>query len=177
MLSYLKTLSTKRIGWILLLLSVFALEGTALYFQHGMALAPCVMCIYERVALMGIGFSGFLGMLFPRFNVTRILALLIGLGSAIKGLTLALQHLDYQMNPGPWNQCSTVAEFPQTLPLDQWFPSIFQPYGSCSDNVWEFLGVSIVQWIVVMFAFYVVLFALLLISQFKRSATNRTLFK
>ena len=177
MRSYVKSWSTKGIRWIVLVLSVFALEGTALYFQHGMALAPCVMCIYERVALMGIGFSGFLGMLFPRFNVTRILALLIGLGSAIKGLTLALQHLDYQMNPGPWNQCSTVAEFPQTLPLDQWFPSIFQPYGSCSDNVWEFLGVSMVQWIVVMFAFYVVLFALLLISQFKRSATNRTLFK
>lgn len=85
MLSYLKTLSTKRIGWILLLLSVIAFkESTALYFQHGMALAPCVMCVYERVALMGISFSGFLGMLFSRFNVTRILALLIGL-SSVKG--------------------------------------------------------------------------------------------
>lgn len=98
MLSYLKTLSTKRIGWILLLLSVIALESTALYFQHGMALAPCVMCIYERVALMGIGFSGFLGMLFSRFNVTRILALLIGLGSSVKGILLVLKHLDYQLN-------------------------------------------------------------------------------
>ena len=52
MLHFFKTLSVQRSGWLLLLISALALEGTALYFQYGMDLQPCIMCIYERVALL-----------------------------------------------------------------------------------------------------------------------------
>ncbi|VGM96308.1 Disulfide oxidoreductase [uncultured Avibacterium sp.] len=177
MLKYFKQLSLNRGGWLLLLISTIALESTALYFQHGMGLAPCVMCIYERVALFGITFSALIGLLYPHALILRLLALLVGLGSAVKGLLLAIKHVDYQLNPAPWNQCSYMAEFPQTLPLDRWLPYVFNPTGSCSEISWSFLGFSMAQWIVVIFAFYSLLLAVLLISQFKRVEQTRNIFK
>lgn len=177
MLTFFKNLSMKRSAWLLLFISALALESTALYFQHGMGLNPCVMCIYERVAIVGIMFSGLVGIIAPKWLVLRILALLIGLGSAIKGLLLTIKHLDYQLNPGPWNQCAMIPDFPQTLPLDKWFPNVFMPSGSCSDITWSFLGFSMVQWIIVIFAFYALLFVILCISQFKKVKNNRMLFR
>ncbi len=177
MLIFFKNLSMKRSTWILLFISALVLESTALYFQHGMGLNPCVMCIYERVAILGILFSGLIGCIAPKWLVLRILALLIGLGSAVKGLLLAIKHLDYQLNVYPWNQCAMVPDFPQTLPLDKWFPNIFMPSGSCSDITWSFLGFSMVQWIIVIFACYFLFFIILSISQFKKIRKNRMLFR
>ncbi|MFK3557426.1 disulfide bond formation protein DsbB [Pasteurella multocida] len=168
MLSFFKTLSTKRSAWFLLFSSALLLEAIAFYFQHGMGLAPCVMCIYERVAILGIAFSGLLGLLYPSSMLLRLMALLIGLSSAIKGLMISITHLDLQLYPAPWKQCSAVAEFPETLPLDQWFPAFFLPSGSCSEVTWQFLGFSMVQWVVVIFALYTLLLALIFISQVKR---------
>ena len=179
MLHFFKTLSVQRSGWLLLLISALALEGTALYFQYGMGLQPCVMCIYERVALFGIAFAGIIGLIAPRFLIMRVLALLIAFVGAAKGLLLSLKHVDYQLHPAPWNQCSYLPEFPQTLPLDQWFPVLFHPTGSCSDEVWSWLGLSMAQWIVVIFAVYLLIFLFILISQFKRVEIHqsRRLFK
>ncbi|TCP96831.1 thiol:disulfide interchange protein DsbB [Cricetibacter osteomyelitidis] len=178
MLSFFKTLSLQRKYWLLLLISTLALEATALYFQHGMGLKPCVMCIYERVALFGIAFAAIFGSLAPGLLIMRLIALVIGLGSAIKGLTITLTHLDYQTNPAPWKQCSFFAEFPETLPLDKWLPAVFNPTGNCAEISWQFLGFTMVQWLVFIFAFYVVLLALLLISQVKRSRpSQRNLFR
>lgn len=46
---------------MLLALTAFTLELVALWFQHVMLLRPCVMCIYERCALLGIMFAGLIG--------------------------------------------------------------------------------------------------------------------
>ncbi len=167
MLHYFKVLSMKRTGWFLLLFSALSLEAVALYFQYGMELAPCVMCIYERVALFGIVFAGILGFIAPRMWFFRTLGLLTGLGSAVKGMTLAIKHVDYQINPAPWNQCTYLPEFPSSFPLDKWFPALFHPSGSCSEITWQFLTLSMAQWIVIIFAFYTLLLLLVLISQFK----------
>lgn len=176
MLNKLKCLSQQRLGWFLLFFSALCLELTALYFQHGMGLAPCVLCIYERVALCGIALAGLLGMLAPNQLLIRLLALVVGLGSAIKGLLIAIKHVDYQTNPAPWKQCSVFADFPETLPLDKWFPFMFNPTGSCNEITWQFLGVSMAQWIVVIFGFYLLLLLLVLISQLKAGRKQRRLF-
>ncbi|MDH2926531.1 disulfide bond formation protein DsbB [Lonepinella koalarum] len=165
MLNYIKVLSSKRTIWWLLFISAFCLELSALYFQHGMGLNPCVMCIYERVALFGILFSGFIGLLAPRFILMRLLALVLGLWGAIKGLLLSIKHLDYQMHPNPWDQCPVTVEFPNTLPLDQWFPAIFHPTGLCSEISWTFLSFTMVQWLVFIFAVYSIIFVIILLSQ------------
>lgn len=173
MFSFFKALSQSRRAWLLLIFSGVALEGSALYFQHGMGLKPCVMCIYERVALFVILIAGVIGWIAPKLALVRWFALGLGLFGAIKGINLAIKHTDYQLNPGPWNQCSPFVDFPETLPLNQWLPAVFEATGDCGKITWQFLGFSMPQWLIVVFAVYIVILGLLILSQFKRNRQNR----
>ena len=117
--------------------TAFALESTALYFQYGMGLQPCVLCVYERLATVGLFITGLIGALAPSSLIIRILALIVGLFSAIKGLMISIRHLDLQMNPAPWKQCEFLPNFPETLPLHKWLPAVFNPTGSCNESQWS----------------------------------------
>lgn len=178
MLTFFKELSLSRGAWLFLALLALALEGAGLYFQYSLGLVPCVMCVYERVALMGLVIAGVIGCLAPRSLVIRWLALIVWGYSAIKGLFLAIRHTDYQLNPSPWNQCEFKPDFPPTVPLDQWFPSLFAPGPvNCSESQWEMLGWGMPQWLIVAFGLFSLAFVLVLISQFKKTRQSRLVFK
>ncbi|HHX8487454.1 TPA: disulfide bond formation protein DsbB [Vibrio diabolicus] len=165
-LNSLNQLSKGRLSWLLLLLFVVFFEACALYFQHVMMLAPCVMCIYERVAMMGVGVAAIVGLMAPNNPVFRWLGL-IGWGlSSYKGLLLAQQHVDYQFNPSPFATCDLFVTFPSWAPLNQWVPWMFEAYGDCSKIVWQFLDLSMPQWLVVIFAGNLIALALIVIAQF-----------
>lgn len=119
--SSLNQFSKGRVSWLLLLLFIIFFEACALYFQHVMMLAPCVMCIYERVAMMGIGGAAIIGLIAPNNALFRWLGL-IGWGlSSYKGLMLAMQHVDYQFNPSPFATCDLFVTFPSWAPLNNGF--------------------------------------------------------
>lgn len=180
MLKFFKGLSQGRGAWLLLAASCAALEATALYFQHGMGLNPCVMCIYERIALLGVMIAALIGAIAPRSTVVRWIALLLGLFSATKGLMLALKHTDYQLHPAPWNQCSPFVDFPETLPLNKWFPNVFEATSlDCAKITWRFLDLTMPQWLIGVFAIYLAILAIVTLSQFARSgkANRRDLFR
>ncbi|MFB1072857.1 MULTISPECIES: disulfide bond formation protein DsbB [Vibrio] len=165
-LNSLNQFSKGRLSWLLLLLFVVFFEACALYFQHVMMLAPCVMCIYERVAMMGVGVAAIVGLMAPNNPVFRWLGL-IGWGlSSYKGLLLAQQHVDYQFNPSPFATCDLFVTFPNWAPLNQWAPWMFEAYGDCSKIVWQFLDLSMPQWLVVIFAGNLIALALIVIAQF-----------
>ncbi|MFH4859407.1 disulfide bond formation protein DsbB [Vibrio diabolicus] len=165
-LNSLNQFSKGRLSWLLLLLFVVFFEACALYFQHVMMLAPCVMCIYERVAMMGVGVAAIIGLMAPNNPVFRWLGL-IGWGlSSYKGLLLAQQHVDYQFNPSPFATCDLFVTFPSWAPLNQWVPWMFEAYGDCSKIVWQFLDLSMPQWLVVIFAGNLIALALIVIAQF-----------
>ncbi|NKJ66559.1 disulfide bond formation protein DsbB [Vibrio chemaguriensis] len=165
-LNSLNQFSKGRLSWLLLLLFVVFFEACALYFQHVMVLAPCVMCIYERVAMMGVGVAAIVGLMAPNNPIFRWLGL-IGWGlSSYKGLLLAQQHVDYQFNPSPFATCDLFVTFPSWAPLNQWVPWMFEAYGDCSKIVWQFLDLSMPQWLVVIFAGNLIALALIVIAQF-----------
>lgn len=179
MLTYFKELSLNRTAWILLAIIALLLESTGLYFQYVMGLQPCVMCVYERLAISGLLLSGIIGAISPRLKLTRYFAILLWGYSAIKGLLLAIRHTDYQLNPSPWNQCEFKPDFPQTMPFDQWLPQIFAPGPvNCSESQWEMLGWGMPQWLILAFGCFTFFFALVLISQFKKSRPQyRSVFR
>ncbi|OOF60225.1 disulfide bond formation protein DsbB [Rodentibacter myodis] len=176
MLALFKQFSEKRSAWLLLAFSSLALELTALYFQYGMGLQPCVLCVYERLAMVGLFIAGIIGFLAPRSLIVRLIAIGLGLFSAVKGLMISLRHLDLQMNPAPWKQCEFLPDFPETLPFHQWFPILFNPTGSCDNSQWSLFGITMVQWLVFIFAIYVIALAIILISQLKKRRNQRRLF-
>ena len=48
---------TKPFAWLLLFLGCAVLLGAALYFQAVLGLEPCVKCVYQRMAVVGIALS------------------------------------------------------------------------------------------------------------------------
>lgn len=179
MLSFFKQISLGRGAWLLLMLSALSLELCALFFQHGMDLPPCVMCIYERLAMLGILAAGFIGMIAPNNLIIRWLALICWGGSAAWGLMLSIEHVGYQF-PDPndlfGKTCDIFVSFPTWLPLNQWFPLVFEAYGTCSDVVWRFLSLSMPQWLVIVFFLMLVVFAIVVFSQFFGKKKRTTLF-
>jgi len=170
--SSLNQFSKGRRSWLLLLVAMIFFESCALFFQHVMALAPCVMCIYERVAMMGIGFAALIGLIAPNNLLVRWIALVAWGASAYKGLTLAMQHVDYQFNPSPFATCDLFVKFPSWAPLNHWVPWMFEAYGDCTKVVWQFVGLSMPQWLVVIFAGNLVALTVIVIAQFVRGKRN-----
>jgi len=164
MLQYLHQCSRGRGAWLLLAFSALALELVALFFQHVMGLQPCVMCIYERCALFGVLAAGLVGAVAPATPL-RWAGLAIWIYSAIEGLRLTWEHTMMQLHPSPFASCDFAARFPAWLPLDKWLPSVFVAGGDCADRSWTFLSWSMPQWMIVVFAAYLLVAALVLIAQ------------
>jgi disulfide bond formation protein DsbB len=139
-----------RLPWFLLFMSAFVLEAAALFFQYGLNLDPCELCIYQRVAVLGILLSALIGMSLPRSAIARWLGY-IGWGAAVVWcLYLALKLSGMQLGfIAPSLSCNVNANFPSWLKLDQWLPVMFQPSGFCGDIQWQFLGLSMPQWLIV----------------------------
>lgn len=144
--------------------TAFALELVALWFQHVMGLHPCVMCIYERCALFGVMGAGLLGAIAPK-SPLRYAAIALWLFSAAKGLQLAWAHTMIQLHPSPFATCDFAPHFPQWLPLDQWLPQVFVASGDCAELQWSFLSLEMPQWLVGIFAAYLLVAVLVLIAQ------------
>ena len=74
-LSALQRFCHQRTSWAILFASGLALELAALYFQYVLKFDPCVMCIYIRVAVLGIMLSALVGLVMPKFWLVRLLGM------------------------------------------------------------------------------------------------------
>ncbi|WP_028022859.1 disulfide bond formation protein DsbB [Enterovibrio calviensis] len=179
MLSYFNQISRGRGAWFLLMLSALAFEACALYFQHIMNLAPCVMCIYERVAMVGVLGAGLIGMIAPSNGLVRWLGLAAWGVSTGWGLKLSIEHVGYQF-PDPNDlfgaTCDIFVSFPSWAPLNQWVPWMFEASGDCSKIVWEFMTLTMPQWLVIIYGAMLVVFGLVVLSQFFGKPRDRRLF-
>ncbi|MCL1077240.1 disulfide bond formation protein DsbB [Parashewanella spongiae] len=152
--------SQKRISWLLLIGTALGLEITALWFQYFMKLDPCVMCIYQRLAIFGIFAAGFIGFINPKSRAFRSIGVLLWGVSAAWGLKVAIELVQLQSNPSPFATCSFLPEFPNWMPLHEWLPSVFMPTGMCSDSPWSLFNVTMGEWMVVVFIIYIITFGL-----------------
>ncbi|MDV7103982.1 disulfide bond formation protein DsbB [Vibrio sp. TH_r3] len=160
--SALNTFSKTRLSWLLLFFFIVFFIACAYTFQHLMALDPCVMCIYERIAMIGIGISALFAAINPQIILFRWLGILAWGATSLKGLLLALEHVSYQNNI--FATCSPLL-FPDWAPLNKWLPSFFEATGSCSEVVWQFVTLSMPQWLVVIFATSFAISCIIALSQ------------
>ena len=163
MLQTLSKLPAQTWSWAALFGSTLLLELSALFFQYRMGLAPCIMCIYQRTAVLGILLSALL-VLIKNNAVTR-LAGFAGWGvSAIWGMFIAIEHVDIQTAANPFFvTCEIVPNFP--VPLHEWIPGFFGATGDCGDIDWQFVGMSMPQWMIVIFAIYSAIFVVMLLAR------------
>lgn len=162
----LSELTHNKRAWQLLALSALALELTALFFQYVLDLQPCIMCIYQRVAIWGVFFAGVVGSLSSQYVIGRILAYVLWATGAIWGLIIALEHVEMQSATMSFLfSCEFVPNFPTWAPLHEWLPALFAATGDCGDINWQFLGFSMPQWMIVVYGVYSALFVGVLLSR------------
>ena len=92
-MNYLNNLTTAPKAWLYLALSAVGLETIALYFQYVLDLAPCIMCVYQRLAIIVIAFAGLLGAISIHYIIGRIVSFSLWATAAIWGLITAIEHL------------------------------------------------------------------------------------
>jgi protein dithiol:quinone oxidoreductase len=160
---FLSDLSQQARPWQILALSALLFELTALYFQYAMGLAPCIMCIYQRVAVLAIFCAGIIGSVGYNFVLARIAAYALWATGSIWGILLAVEHVEMQSATfSLFFTCEFTPNFPSWAPLHQWLPALFEATGDCGKISWEFLGYSMPQWMIVVYGVYAAAFGIIL---------------
>jgi len=125
--------------------------GFALFAQHGLLLDPCPLCVFQRVAVIGIGIVALLAMLHnPTGWGRRIYAVLIGL-FAVGGIGVAGWHVHLQnLPPSEVPACGPGLDYMlENFPLGDALKMVFKGSGECADVVWSFLGLSMPAWVLI----------------------------
>lgn len=149
-----------RKAWGLLALSILSLQIIALYFQYGLGDEPCIKCIYQRLALWGIFVSILPGLIFPKGTYTRLTSYLAGIFFAGWGFKIAAEHVAVQQETNPLLAgCDMFPDFPSWFNPDIWFPALFEVRGDCGDINWQFLDLSMPQWMKIIFLIYILILA------------------
>lgn len=160
--------------WVLLTLIATGLLLAALYFQFVMGLNPCMMCVYQRVAVVGIIGAGLVGIWGHQYALTRWLAYLGWIVSSGWGLKVAHdQVLEEQLVAnGGISTCPIFPDFPAWLPLHDWVPALFKPTGICGDIAWTLFGYSMPFWMRIVFALLFAAALVVVASQLKQHKYN-----
>jgi disulfide bond formation protein DsbB len=96
---------------------------------------------------------------------SALLVLGAGAGAVIAGRQTWLQH-----NPPKVLDCGPdLAYMLDSLPLAQVLPKVFKGEGDCAKVVWKFLGLSIPEWALAWFVFFVVAAVLAIVLTARRS--------
>jgi disulfide bond formation protein DsbB len=116
--------------WLALLLLGLAMEGMALFYQHVLGYGPCVLCIQVRLWLLGLVMVALAALVMRRSRLGLVAA------HALSALVLAgmlerawkLLGIERGTVEG---ECSFDLGLPAWLPLDHWFPPLFQVQEAC----------------------------------------------
>lgn len=165
-MNFFSQLSTHQRPWLFLALSALVFELCALFFQYGMGLQPCIMCVYQRTAIWAIFFAGVVGFFAHSFLLGRLLGFVLWGTGAIWGLIVALEHVEAQSATLSFLfSCDIVPNFPSWAPLHEWLPFLFEATGDCGKVSWEFLGYSMPQWMIVVYSSYAVALIVIVLAR------------
>ena len=168
-MNFLTSLTTNANAWRLLAVSALILQCLALFFQYELDLKPCIMCVYQRVAIWSIFAAGLIGSFKSQLFILRLIGYgLWGVG-AIWGAFIAFEHVAIQSpDASLFYICEYIPNFPDWAPLHDWLPALFAVTGSCLDVDWQFLGFSMSQWMFTIFLTYSAIFSTIVLTELRK---------
>lgn len=156
----LQTLSPRTVFFGQALLALVAMLFAYYYLQRYLELAPCPLCMTQRVAIVAGGVFALLAALhnpggWGRRVYAGLCVLAAVFGTAVAGRHVWLQHLPEDQVPA----CGPSLEYMlETLPFAETVSMVLMGDGNCADVSWTFLGLSIPEQTLLLFV------AILLIS-------------
>ena len=149
-------------------LGCLGLVAVGMELQTLLHLAPCPLCIFQRLLYIVIGIVGLFGFVWP---AGRMLSAVLAGGLGLLGFGVAAYQTWMQAYPDLAPACSftdpnAIERLVDWLGME--WPSMFLATGFCTSRDWEFLGLSMANWSVLVFA-GIVVYTVLLFTQ-KRQA-------
>ncbi len=141
----------RRLGNALGFLACAGLIAYALYAEHVLGLAPCPLCIFQRVAVIAIGILFLIAALHHPGRVgARVYTALIGI-AALTGIAIAARHIWIQAQPpGSVAACGADLDYMlDILPLTEVISKVLTGSGECGDIDWSLLGLSMPWWVLI----------------------------
>jgi disulfide bond formation protein DsbB len=131
---------------------VFGLVAVGLELQHLLRLAPCPLCIFQRLLYLVIGLVALAGVLLPRGRLlwSALIAALAAGGVAVAGYQTWMQAFPLLATECGYSDPNTIERLVDWLGM-QW-PSLFLATGFCTSRDWEFLALSMANWSLLIFA-------------------------
>ncbi len=128
-----------------LLIACIAAMGFALYLQYAVHLQPCPLCIFQRLAMMGVGTVALIatlhqGGLWARRFYASLIVLIAGAGAGIALRHVWLQHLPADQVP----DCGPGLNYMlQVFPLHKVLDMVLRGSGECAKVDWTLFGFSL----------------------------------
>lgn len=133
--------------FLALLLTCGGLLGFGYYMQYARGLEPCPLCIFQRLAYLGVAACALLGLIWRGPIGERVALVGAGVcalgGAAIAGRQIWLQFLPPEQIP----ECGPGLDFMlETFPLSETLRMVLTGSGECAKVDWTFLALSIAEW-------------------------------
>ena len=135
-----------------LALGSFGLVGVGMELQAMLSLAPCPLCIFQRLLYIVIGGLALAGVLLPRLRHlwAGLVAILAVLGVGVAGYQTWMQAFPELASECSYTDPNLIESLVDWLGMQ--FPSLFLATGFCSSREWEMLGLSMANWSLLVFA-------------------------
>ena len=130
------------------------LMGYALYAQYVLGLAPCPLCVFQRVAVIALGLVFLVAAAHPAGRTgRRAYAVAIAL-VALAGAGVAARHLWLQsLPPDRVPACGPGLGFIlEAFPPGEALAMVFTGSGECANVDWRFLGLAMPAWVLLALA-------------------------
>jgi len=135
-----------RAWFATLALGCFGLVGIGIELQALLRIAPCPLCIFQRLLYMAIGGVALAGFLLPvsRFLWLAAIAMLALLGVGVAGYQTWMQAFPHLAPECSFTDPNLIESLVDWLGM-QW-PDLFLATGFCSSRDWVFLDLSMANW-------------------------------
>ena len=145
--------SSRNLNSLIIFGCVFMMTVALIIFEWLLQMAPCPMCIFQRIAVITVGFVAAIAALHnPGLTGTRVYGVLTVLaaiaGGAVSGRHIWLQGLPEDLVPA----CGPGLDYlMDVFPLTDVVSMVLMGDGSCAEINWSFLGMSLPGWTLVGF--------------------------
>ena len=145
----------KRTLYLIGFIDCLLLISYALYSEYVLGLEPCPLCVFQRIAVILVGFIFLvLAVFVPKTSVTKFISSMLITITSLSGVIIAGRHVWLQnLPPDKVPGCGPGLDFMvSTFPLSEVFEMVFTGSGECANVDWSFLSLSMPAWVMILLA-------------------------
>jgi disulfide bond formation protein DsbB len=143
-----KKLASHQFYYLQAFILVLLLLAGAEYLQVYEGVAPCPLCILQRITFGILGVFFIIGVFLSRNRLGQVIIGLFSLIFSLLGIAQAGRQVWLQFQPAEAGaNCEVSLQYMlNVLPFDEVIQKIFSGGPGCSIVNWQFLNLSLAQW-------------------------------